>query len=349
MRIIDITRLTAALLLFVSCTGGERIADRPSAQGTMTVVVTQMDADDEDRIETVRFIVFGDPDTDPALEVNTLFDGSEFDTGGASGSGGVSRLEVVLEVGLRTGVRNNKLVVVIANEPASMTAALDAVVLPEELEDMRLDFASFLNADHRTLIDDYPLPMTAAVWTDKVYATEGEAAADMVAVELQRAVARVDVYIEPDGGEDLTLSSGTSVTLGNTYDSQNFIYHADGTHTLGEIQTVGSGFMDMVWELSEETAVSGRQLLCSFYTPERTCSLPDNADKLTLTVVIHTTDGTVREGSAAIDSGNRESAGITPITAVERNNVYMVTVTAGAEVVTVWVNDWNGEDIYNEL
>lgn len=350
MKIKHIILLAALSALSLSCE--PRGGDGPCAQGAMSVVVTRMDAEDEDRISTIRFIVFGDPDADPVLETNRLFDEGEFDTGGAQGDGGVSQLGIVLEVMRRIEGPNDKLLVVIANEPPSMTSVLDAVALPEDLESLRLDFADFLNDDHHTLIDGAPLPMTAALWTDKVHADEQQAADDVVTVELRRAVARVDVYIELGDGVDpaLTLSAGTTVTLGNTYDSQYFIHHFDDPRTFGSIQTVASGFLDKEWELVEDMAVSERLLLCSFYTPERTCTQPDDADKLTVSVSALTSDGAVREASAAIASAALASTGVvSAVTVVERNNVYRVTISMGAETANIWVGDWSDEDIYNEL
>ncbi len=173
---------------------------------------------------------------------------------------------------------------VVANEPQQMKSQLEAIGNYGDLETLELDFAYFLNNDHTTLQDGKSLPMTAVVATTKVYPTVVEAEADCQAIVLERAVARVQLYIRKEPGLTVNLTTGTTVTLKNSYDKEFFIRHDNSP--FGQIQTVPvSQLLSRTWNPAAtipDSAIpdSGEGvLLCFFYTPEPTCTASGDADK----------------------------------------------------------------------
>ena len=337
-----------ALFLFSSCSWDEVVEGGPGVaetRGVMTIEVRESDGLQEDEIGTLRFLVFKDASGTPELELN------HFESVPAPVTGVASKLEITLKVSRREGSSNDKIVVAIANEPAGMTSRLNAVSGYQELQDMELNLADFLNGNHLSL--EQKMPMTCVVWTDEVFATVGEAelAGNLIEMQLRRAVSRVDVYVKKgdDVADDLKLASGTTAALKNSYGKQYFIRHQDNTHTFGRIQTVSTGFIDRQWTLSAEQAISTAAPVCTFYTPERTCSAAGNSDKLVLEISVLTSEGAVRSGAFTLTKAVNESQQEEDIEVIRRNNVYSITATVGANALTCDVSGWTTENIPNEL
>ncbi len=164
----------------------------PETTGLMSITVTGTDSSDEkdDKIETVRFLVFKNASTSPQLELN-----KRLDVPSAGPGEEVTRFETILEVSRKT-TTNDKMVVVIANEPATMETALNAVDSYNALANMPLELGDFLIPDHTALGNGKVMPMTGVARTGKVYTTEAEAAADPARMTIHRVTARIDVLIK---------------------------------------------------------------------------------------------------------------------------------------------------------
>lgn len=359
MKTAYIQRIILATILaggLCACTD-ERIGDPPEpvpeTRGVMEVEVLEKNGEAVDRIGSIRFFVFDNPLSAPVMEINRFYGENDFLLDQAVGENEVSKLRVVFEVGYRPGGNNSKLVVAVANEPASLSSVLDQVTVPGDLEGLTLDFAEFLNAGHTALLDGAAMPMTSAVITSKVYRTEQQAKADPAEMQLERAVARVEVYLTrgTDVDADVKLAAGTNVTLGNTYGREYFIYHPLGNgYTLGRIQTVTAGFLTRTWTLSTNGAeITPDVPVCSFYAAERSCVAAGDADKLRLDIEVMTSEGALRTGGISIARALDENQHEQTIDAIRRNNIYRVTASVDANGITCIVHDWNTENIEQEL
>ncbi|MCD8164793.1 MAG: hypothetical protein LUE93_00805 [Bacteroides sp.] len=229
---------------------------------------------------------------------------------------------------------------VVVNEPQQMKSALEAVSNYGDLETMELDFAYFLNNNHATLQNGKSLPMTAVVATSKVYPTAVEAEADCQAIALERAVARVQLYIRKEPGLTVNLTTGTTITLKNSYDKEFFIRHENSP--FGQIQTVPvSQLLSKTWNPAAtipDSAIpdSGEGvLLCSFYTPKRTCTALNNADKLGVNIKLVLPDGSDREAAVTLDKARGENGTEQNIEAIRRNNSYSIIANVEAREITL--------------
>ena len=91
---------------------------------------------------------------------------------------------------------NDILVVVIANEPQSLTSQLDGIANLLTLQEMIYDISSILNSDGQ-IISATGMPMTGVIRDISIAPDETKT----VQMVIERAVARVDVFIEAiDGG-----------------------------------------------------------------------------------------------------------------------------------------------------
>ncbi|MDR2936020.1 MAG: hypothetical protein LBU80_01585, partial [Rikenellaceae bacterium] len=347
--------LAFLLLLLCSCSWENELAPDGATPAPITtrgyievqVADEHTDEDDvelSDDIKTIRFFVFTDLDSYPRKEVGTP-------KTVITEANRASVLKAVFEVSRTEHGPNNKLVVAIANEPDAMTVDLDAVTTPRELEDLDLILSDFLSNDHLSLQSDTPMPMTGAVWTDRddVHATPGAAlaAADRVGLLLERAVARVDVYLTTEITGGVNLLPNSSITLKNTCTESPFVRHEIGDRVLGKIQTVPSaGFAgnDKAWTPApgqKNIPADASIYVCSFYTPERYC----RADKLTLDIALATDDG--EKGATVTLDKLYDGKGVRhDIDTVRRNNRYIVrgnirkaqNVTADVGIVVL---PWN--------
>ncbi len=184
----------------------------------------------------------------------------------------------------------------------------------------------------------------------------------MVKLFVSRALARVDLYLVNGGTatENITVSSGSKVTLSNTYGKSPLVYHRQGTHTLGHIQTVTPSPTPLEWTSSAVLSVPPRNtalpkaadsvFMCSFYTPERTCIVAEDADKLRVDLSAVLGSEGIKSGGIVLDKArNVKDDVIRTLTAVERNNAYRVTATVGVSGVLGIVQDWNIEEINTEF
>jgi hypothetical protein len=344
------------LLLLGGCArevqlGGGEVVEPLMTRGYINVTVdSENEGASSDDIKTIRFIVFKDLLSTPKVEVNEFHEVSE----GTS----ASALSAVLEVSVNEAGLGRKLVVAIANEPTALSDELDAVTLVSQLEELRLDMSGFVATDHQSLLTGASMPMSGAIWTDSddIYAKEEDARNGRVALLLERAVAKVDVYLNTDNSDGLQITSGSKVTLGNTYGQSYLIYHNNGANAVGRIEAPESS--EMISKTWTQSAASlavpyktpavqsdpSSVYLCSFYTAERSCA----TDKLLLDVMFRVSgDEGVKSGSVKLNELTYEDG--KAFNEVIRNTTYKVTVTIGAKGMTAIVQDWKSEEITTEL
>jgi hypothetical protein len=303
-------------------------------------------------METVRFFVFKNVAAGaPTLELN-----QKFDIPSAGDGKEASKFNITLETTMRPGKNNEKMVVAVVNEPSAMTQELNEVSDYSSLRNTRLDLSLFLNEGRTALQAGKTMPMTGVVWSNKVYPTLKEAEDDPEPMEVLRAVARVDIYINQEAGLGLTMAEGSTFSLSGLYDEEYLARHVTDTQRFGRIQTVTSGFKTKGITLAasdnltlpEFTSGQKGRLVASFYTAERTCAAAQNADKLEANINIVTHEGAPRGGTLVIDQLNREGA-LTDVLEITRNNIYEIIVTVRTNGITAGVNSWNDEDIVSDL
>jgi hypothetical protein len=343
-----------SLLLFGSCLDEVLIEGGSDALLTRGYINVSVDSSNEeatsDDIKTIRFIVFKDLSSTPKVEVNEYHEVTEGESAAA--------LSTVLEVSVNAAGLGRKLVVAIANEPATLSDELNEVVTMTQLEALRLDMSSFVAADHLSLLSGAAMPMSGAIWTtnENIKATEQQAQLDKVALVLERAVARVDVYMNTDNTDGLQITGGSKVTLGNTCAESYLIHHNDGVNAVGRMDTPLSSAMtsktwtqsaallDVPYKTPASSATPSSVYLCTFYTAERSCQ----TDKLLLEVGVNvsgdegTKGGSIELNELTVNDGKAFDE-------VTRNTIYKVTVTVGVNGITALVQNWENEDIVTEL
>ena len=370
MKMKHIAPIAFALLLLTSCAWENVVPDSGLAaqtRGLMQVEITENDGEGTDKMETVRIIVISDPVGTPKLDFNERFTKDAFTIDDPSGEKAASKLKIVLEVPRKSSGQNEKMVVAIVNEPDGMSSALAAVSTPAQLENLPLEMSTILNSNHTDLKTNLLMPMTGAIWVDRyAYSNtqqEAEQESKIVRLGVSRVVAKVDLFLVNGGTAEMgniTVASGSKATLSNTCTQSPFVYHKEGTRTLGKIQTVASsGLESRSWTSSATLSVPARDkehptsadsvLFCTFYTPERTCIATDDADKLMIKIeaAIQGDEGT-KSGEIILNQAWKD--GISEkITTVGRNNHYRVTATIGMSGITGIVQSWNDQNITQQL
>lgn len=351
-------------LFFGSCTletTDTRETGTPRTRGLMTVEISENSGQGTDKIETVRFIVFSDPNSTPELDVNEFYGEDDFESGSFSGDKTASKVKITLGVPRNSGGANEKLVVAVVNEPEEMHSALDGITTPAQLENLELDLATILDPDYRSLKADAMMPMSGAIWVNRYYDTEQEAEQEpnIVRLGVSRVLARVDVYLLNGGSEEaIPIAVGSTVMLRNTYDKSFFIRNEDASRTLGRIQTVDLGFEDTTWTSTatlsvpapdDDPSTDDALYVCSFYTPERTCDAAADVDKLKIDISAFIRDEGVKSGGIVLNKASDREGVEKTITVVRRNNIYRITATVGVNGISGVVQDWNSENITQEF
>ncbi len=360
------TLLTAFVLLFFCSCAWETVETgvfgARETRGLMQVEISENNGQGTDKMETVRIIVISDPASTPKLDFNERYTEADFTIDDPSGDLAASKLKIILEVPRKPSGANEKMVVAIVNEPPGMSSALAAITTPAQLENLELEMSTILNSDHTDLQTNLLMPMSGAIWVDRYdyFETQEEAEQEenIVRLGVSRAVARVDVYLL-NGGSDsaIPVAAGSTVTLSNTC-TKSWFFRQEGARTLGRIQTVtGSGLTNKTWTSSatlpvpapdNDPATDDAVFFCSFYTPERTCTADADVDKLKVDIsAVIQSEGT-KSGGIVLNRARKD--GIEqPITAVGRNNIYRVNATIGVSGITGIVQDWNSENITQQL
>ena len=362
MRIVNIFVLVFSLLL-CSCvqeTGTEPdpVVQQQYAQMRVDINNESSLSDDyREVIQTVRIIVFNNASTNPKLDVNTL------NTVTAAAGTSVS-------MDLRVTANDDKMIVAIINEPSQMSGILSAVTHPSVIEDLDYDFAHLFNTNHTAMLSGTYMPMTGVKRGVSVNSTHTAANPMAVSMTVERIVARVDVYLMKSNMTNVVqLTSSTAIRFKNTYTKGYFAAGtaADGTRyqtgglasqNFGRMMTVGAQYFTAVsWSPASTVTLGTVQPTaptCSFYTPERTCSASNNADKLALEFSdINIVGIGARHGEALIYRMSVLPSGVTDplLTEIKRNNVYAIIGTVKSQEMSfeAQVLAWNDDDLSSDI
>lgn len=357
-NIIKICLFLAAAVL-VSCNKNGRSGDPVPAPKKATLDITinpSVDADNNEKVKTVRIVVFDKVYGQDKLDVNKFIE--------LSSPEDATKLTATT---LKVTANDNKMVFVIINEPNdqaypapsgySLKNALDGVMTPKDLEELTFDIAKLLNSD-RDMVAANGMPMIGMKRV-AVAANEDENNPQKLSMVVERAVARVDVYLEATNGGSETgyTTNDSKVTLHNiSYDSYFVMGNEqNGTRDNADFEKNFGKVMKNVTSLTNETWIApatetwayvasgnNRRYLESFYVGERLFK-SDYSDRLAVTLV------GIKKGVQTTGISNKVietiSDGGTPIpfTEIRRNSVYEITAKVGALVplsVMISVEPW---------
>ena len=339
-KLLHIIYLASTILLF-SCSREADVAYELPAHTTRAQLsidlVNNGDVEQQEKINSMRFIVFGSTPGGVRLDVNEHILLSTPET--------ATDIDAQL---LEVTSSNDILVVVIANEPQSLTSQLDGIANLLTLQEMIYDISSILNNDGQ-IISATGMPMTGVI--------------------RDISIARVDVFIEAiDGGAVTGYTAGsTSVTLHNFSHDSYFVMgnvgngtrdNADSSKNYGKVKEDVSesnllthswtAATTETWAYSSAPGAENRKLLCSFYTAERLFK-SDYSDRLSISMAnvpkgpsdVTGITGKVIESVTKVDGTGSPTA--QPFTEIRRNNVYQVTARVGKigiQILTISVEDW---------
>ena len=190
-----------------------------------------------------------------------------------------------------------------------------------------------------------------------------------VEMVIERAVARVDIFLEAtDGGAVTGYTNGsTSVTLHNFTRNSYFVMgneangtrdNADPSKNYGKVMEdvpvsdllaeTWTAAATETWSYSSATGAANRKLLCSFYAAERIFK-SDYSDRLAVSMTnilkgppdVTGITGKVIETITKVDDSGTPVA--QPFTEIRRNNVYQIVAKVGKvgiQILTITVEDW---------
>lgn len=340
-RIFCMSLLAASL---VSCSK-TRMDDGVETRAGLILNFTESgDIENREMLKTIRFIVVRDASSNfPKVDINEYVAIAEADQ------------KLVTEIGaseLEVTPNDDILVAVIINEPSDLTTQLEAVQHHGDLENIVYDIADILNASDEITA----MPIIGVIRDISVAKDQTET----VTMVVERAVARIDIYLEAMPGSvatGYTLNS-SSVTVHNlSYDSYFAMGNVDNdtrdnaavSNNFGKVMTGVSDVFDKTWTPTStvQWSYSGvpaddRKLLCSFYTAERIFKT-DYSDRIAVSMV-NIKRASQETGVADKDIETVSNGGTAKIfTEIRRNNVYQITAQVGAVVelaLTVSVEDW---------
>ena len=335
----------------VSCT---KTTDEPVAPvlAELEVIIPSVVGDEGNRevVKRVRFIVFKNMTTDARLDVNEYTE--------TTSSIAVTNFSAKL----KATVSDNSMVIVIVNEPTAMKNVLDAISGTRDAENMIFNIADIMNA--AGAISDMPM---IGVKRDIAVVAEPGPTDNKVKMVVERAVARVDIYLEAMPGSVSTgYTENSSVMLHNvSYQSYFAMGNVDnGTRdnttetwkNYGKVmQNVAVQDVPKTWPTgTDETwfyipgnAANNRQMLASFYVAERLFTTDFPGDRLAVSManikranlLTGTTERVVIDKITPKEGGNEED-----FNEIRRNNVYEITARVGAvseiTFVSVSVEAW---------
>ena len=161
-----------------------------------------------------------------------------------------------LKTTLEVKTNPDKMLVVVVNEPQVMTSVLNAVIAPEQLEEMLFRMDDTFSFDHvQPLMSGIPMSGVKR----KIVVEENVTTNEKITIE--RAVARVELWLKKADEiafARLSTSMNSRVLLENTYgrgylvtgteaDKTRFQTGLEIENNFGYIQTPTSGFEHVIW------------------------------------------------------------------------------------------------------
>lgn len=344
----------AFVTLLFSCSN-DAVDEPPALTRSLLSVglVDEGDADRQEEIKTIRFIVFNDVSGGMKLDVNERVILANPTTA-----------TDIKAHSLKVTPDNDIMVIVIVNEPHNLTGELDRITTLGALQEVNYDITSILNSDGE-VIPSTGMPMTGVIRDISILPDETQT----VKMVIERAVARVDIFLEAiDGGAITGYTAGsTSVTLHNFTRNSYFVMGNEANGTRDNVDTsknygkvvesVSTGDLleetwtaktEATWSYSSASDAKNKRLLCSFYVAERIFR-SDSSDQLAVSMVnvlkgppsVTGIAEKVIKTITKVDNSGTPTA--QPFTEIRRNNVYQITARVGKigiQIITISVEGW---------
>lgn len=265
--------------------------------GTSTPDPEQINAN-ESKIRSVRLYAFDGDILDNMVYEEKVFAGS-----------------ATVDIEVSTG---NKTFYAVINEPddVQIHSALALANRPNGIKQVQYQITNYLNSNRGILVNalnktgDYVLPMYGIHSTPVSETTPGTG----ISMSVDRAVARIDVYMAKAAGVTSTATTGDA-TLEVKYPSQTGYIATDN---------VASTKRDSTYTLDGSVSLAltnASEKIYSFYVPEQNC--PNTANRLRFTVGGIKWDGLNTNYDPFIlgdDASNPDGI----LTKIERNKVYQI-------------------------
>lgn len=358
-RLLHIVFFVLAVTL-VSCGEKEIITPLATRASLQVNLVDDTNKDRQEIIKTIRFIIFDDASSSSVTLDKNVF--SEIQSPETATDIKIEKFEVK--------PNDDKLVVVIINEPAELTDELDLIGDMTALENMTYNIARILNEAGREVIASTGMPMVGVVG---VGVANGDT--EIVKMVVERAVARVDIYlgVRNDSKHEIGYckqsadTEASSITLYNLSYNSYFVMGNESNGTRDNIEAPSKNYgkimsevaddvlvsktwtaeIDKSWHYSAEDDAENVQLLCSYYTAERlfrsgygdrlAISMA-NFKKATLSV------GMDKRPIETVTKRTSEETTAVPFIEIRRNNVYVITTYVGEvfeiDIHQVTVENW---------
>lgn len=302
-----------------------------NTRALLSIDLTQNAGEEQVAIKTVRFVIFGNASSIiPYLDVNEFHEeATPLET---------TDIKAVIEVKGNSDI----MAIVIVNEPAGLKSDLDNIGSLSDLKNIEFTIAQLLNNSKEEIA---LMPMTGI--KQGIYVKPGEAV-NPVSMTVERAVSRVDVYLQvTDGGAQTGYINGSTTVTMHNLSHESVLVNGFGNMKANALpldKTWTAGSSD-TWIYSSAADAKNRRLLCSFYTSERAFT---DSNKPTISMT------NIRKGAQPTDviGVTRQELGqITPtgggqsqdFEGFQRNNVYQITAKVGKlgiQIVRVSVEPW---------
>lgn len=326
-KIVSLINIFIAAFFLLSCSSEQAIdpvGETEGMKGLMEIKVLTDGALKDDHIHTARFITFDNASVFPTIDINER---KEFDEDDQD----AQEFSAMLKVSCNA----DKLLVVILNEPDAVTGFLNNLYLPADLEDITYRMANVFNSSHTATVTK-GIPMTGMAGSISVTEeNSSESTAESVELSVKRAIARVELWLRTEAEITSEINTSTMVTLSKSHDT-GYLMAPDLANDFGHLPTVDDPSKQVLWQHTSPDPLvltDTPEFICAFYTPERTCSASDDADKLVLNIQkIKTSDGN-RDAAITLSDFSNESGPSQNITEIRRNNVYKIAAYVKSNLV----------------
>lgn len=309
-------------ILFLACTAEQSMDEIDRFQKTKGEIEIEVDlsgATEHDYIHSARFIVFDDASVFPTIDINKRI---EFEDN--------KKDATIFTAKLQVSCNDDKQIIVILNEPSGLTNHLNTIFGPHDLLYQPYVMEYIFNQNHTAPLSR-GIPMTGI--TRDVTVTEEDISADNpkhVNVTVTRSVARAELWLRAESGSDATLNASTMVSLHRSFVAGFLMAPADA-NGMGSMMIAYRPDLQVDWNYQASTSYalpSDYQFITAFYTPERTCNLEDDLDKLILTIDgINTAYGVKNAISVLSRFSPKDGGSPQRITEIRRNNIYRILGT----------------------
>lgn len=351
-RIKNIFILLFISVLVVSCSVESQIREAISpTYGHMKIEVTKPAADKHDYIHKIRFIVFNNASTFPQLDINEVASLNEEDQS-------ATEFRTLLNV----TQNNDKMLIVIINEPDNLIPVLDQITHPNNVEDIMFDLADAFDPSLTTPAST-GIPMSGVKRGISVTEdNETEETAEQISITVERSVGRIELWLKTEPGITAEVNNDAQITLrknhdkgylatGTEQDGTRFQTEENKKNNFGHMLEVTNPQEEVIWNHTGDTPItisSTPSRVVIFYTPERICDEPDDTNKPILEIFrINTSEGFRNAQNVLKEFAPEGSSALEPLTAIKRNNIYRIVgvITSKTIEFSNMVEEWTEENI----